>query len=980
MKRKVLSIFTAILLVAMLMFVSCVTPTTDSSSSQQQPPTTQPSEPPHPGVINYTDYETALGIVHRTGTVYKPTQDINIQVFSRGRVSGQNTPNTYELRYYYEFRANSPETMRTRGGVRHATVGDVIHIESDYRFITVEMLGFEPVVLYSPTGQVVFQIPSDGIAREAVVPGGGIGVGSNGVGAMGAINASPNWQRPFPDGTFGNANIRNQLDVPRPRSTPHVIRAHASTPQEISASRNLAINPFSILHVHELNVGTPVGQARQYSRAVENGSVIAFPHAFGSRIRTGTDMGSFQPRNAIDGSITSGSGYINYGSHAWDPGTLLDAEFKVYFGREVLLESINLVLRSANGDTRWNNMSLGFSDGSIQSINNIVAGSARQSFNIIPVATKYVRLMDLRRATAGSPVGLTEFEAIGTDITTNVPALKTYTMNTFNQENILPDYRRTNAFSASELTEALDLAGRDAFTVPFTRVNRQFSPATIETPHEWSQPMRANSTWVDSVLYSALLDAFTTTGTLDHYLAVRYVADSNFFMIRDNEHVRGAQTVGSIGSAHLIGGTATDGLWNGSITDFADCYLIGEVYLVMNALAPAEHKLFSTFVNADANMAISPNWNSGGHWNRGSGFSANLGAGQFNRQNPLGILDWWWCDAIYMGLTFFTNMSNVTGNFYYIERAFDSYMYWRNILANREDSNPPVYSGSQQFGIMPIEPAGHGGDIGLWHRDTDLINRRTNAEQDPPAPFTGLTWPRVPNPNGGWDVPNVDVDSRPTFWGRGNGWVFVGIAKTLLGLNENLYHEGNVERFDEIWNEYADDLAMMARTLRHYQRDDGTWNVSIIDPYWFPGRETTGTSAFIYGIAIGIQLGILDPVVYMPVIEKGLAQLLGMRHMEAVDTPQTRSIFWGGIPAGRMGYMQSVGFHAYSYLSEAHVRYRSSAFGYGLFIHALAAVLRMTYDYNPVWFRVPPDSQMGVWVAPEYRGVTGGHTVASMRN
>jgi len=964
--KKLTTLFVAILMVAVFVLASCaptITPTPD---------TPEPPSPPRPGLVNYTEEQTALGIVHRTGTVYDPTDEVEISVFSRGQVTGRNEPGTNVLEYGYEFRANSPETMRTRGGVRHSTVGDVIFIEADYRFVTVEMLGFAPVVLYSPTGEFQFQIPSDGIAREAVVPGGGIGVGSNGVGAMGTIAAAPNWQRPFAEGTFGEANVRNQLDVPRPRSShdPHIIRASVSTPEEITQSRNLAINPFSVLHVHELNVGTPLGSARQYSRAVESGQVIAFPHAYASRIRTGTDMGSFQPRNAIDGSITTGPGYINYGSHAWDPGTLLDAEFKVYFGRTVTLNSLNLVLRGANGDTHWNSITAVFSNGSSQVINPTGA-SGRQSFPLTPVQTSYVRLTNLTRDTAGSPVGLTEIEAIGFDSGVNTAAIKTYTINTFQQQEVIPDYRRTNAFNAAELTEALDFAGRDAWTVPFTRVNRQFAqPDPQNRPHEWSQPMRANSTWVDSVLYSALLDAFTTTGNIDHYLAVRYVADSNYFMIRDNEHVRGAQTVGSISGTHLVGETA-DSLWHGSITDFADCYLIGETYLMMNSLSPAEHKLFSTFVNADANMAISPNWNAAGHWNRGSGFSANLGAGQFNRSNPEGILDWWWCDAIYMGLTFFTNMSNVTGNFHYIEVAFDSYMYWRNILANREDSNPPVYSGSQQFGIMPIEPAGHGGCIGLWHRDTDLLNRMRNSDQT--SPFDGQQWPfpAPQNPEG--------VEARPTFWGRGNGWVFVGIAKTLLALNQDLYFEGNINRFDEIWNEYAADLAIMARTLRHYQREDGTWNVSIIDPYWFPGRETTGTSAFIYGIAIGIQLGILDPVLYMPVIEKGLAQLLGMRHTETVVTPQTQSIFWGGIPQGRMGYMQSVGFHAYSYFDEAHVRYRSSAFGYGLFIHALAAVLRMTHDYNQVWFRVPPDSQKGVWVSPEYLGVVGSDVVARMQ-
>ncbi len=58
------------------------------------------------------------------------------------------------------------------------------------------------------------------------------------------------------------------------------------------------------------------------------------------------------------------------------------------------------------------------------------------------------------------------------------------------------------------------------------------------------------------------------------------------------------------------------------------------------------------------------------------------------------------------------------------------------------------------------------------------------------------------------------------------------------------------------------------------QRTDGFWNVSLHDSTHFGGKETTGTSLFIYGFAWGINKGVLNKQTYMPAIAKGWKGLI----------------------------------------------------------------------------------------------------------
>jgi unsaturated rhamnogalacturonyl hydrolase len=91
--------------------------------------------------------------------------------------------------------------------------------------------------------------------------------------------------------------------------------------------------------------------------------------------------------------------------------------------------------------------------------------------------------------------------------------------------------------------------------------------------------------------------------------------------------------------------------------------------------------------------------------------------------------------------------------------------------------------------------------------------------------------------------------------------------------------------------QYEDDFKAMAAALAPIQRKDGFWNASLHDPTNYGGKETSGTSLFVYGMAWGINNGYLDAKKYQPIITKGWNGMV----KEAVHEN------------GFLGYMQGTG-------------------------------------------------------------------------
>lgn len=97
------------------------------------------------------------------------------------------------------------------------------------------------------------------------------------------------------------------------------------------------------------------------------------------------------------------------------------------------------------------------------------------------------------------------------------------------------------------------------------------------------------------------------------------------------------------------------------------------------------------------------------------------------------------------------------------------------------------------------------------------------------------------------------------FWARGNGWVFAGLVNIL---NELEVGSKEYKYFLKIYKK-------MAKKLIEIQTEEGHWAMSLLGAEYYPTPETSGSSFFTFGLAWGINQGILDYDTYEPAVRKG---------------------------------------------------------------------------------------------------------------
>lgn len=116
----------------------------------------------------------------------------------------------------------------------------------------------------------------------------------------------------------------------------------------------------------------------------------------------------------------------------------------------------------------------------------------------------------------------------------------------------------------------------------------------------------------------------------------------------------------------------------------------------------------------------------------------------------------------------------------------------------------------------------------------------------------------IQRPNGlFYHAPDV-----PYYWGRGDGWMAVGMADLLRNLPEN--HKDR----PRIMKGY---LTMM-ENLKKYQRPDGIWGQLIDEPdSW---AETSGSAMFTYAFIVGVKQGWLNANEYAPAARKAWLALI----------------------------------------------------------------------------------------------------------
>jgi rhamnogalacturonyl hydrolase YesR len=94
-------------------------------------------------------------------------------------------------------------------------------------------------------------------------------------------------------------------------------------------------------------------------------------------------------------------------------------------------------------------------------------------------------------------------------------------------------------------------------------------------------------------------------------------------------------------------------------------------------------------------------------------------------------------------------------------------------------------------------------------------------------------------------------------WGRGNGWMAVGMAEILRILPKDSPNRDRI----------MDGYHKMMSALLKYQEPDGMWRQIIDDPEAW--KETSGTAMFTYAMITGVKNGWLDHKTYGTAARKG---------------------------------------------------------------------------------------------------------------
>ena len=111
--------------------------------------------------------------------------------------------------------------------------------------------------------------------------------------------------------------------------------------------------------------------------------------------------------------------------------------------------------------------------------------------------------------------------------------------------------------------------------------------------------------------------------------------------------------------------------------------------------------------------------------------------------------------------------------------------------------------------------------------------------------------------------PRKTKNGKKVLWSRGNGWAFGGLTRILKHLPG---HHKSYARYKALYVQMAESLAIR-------QQADGFWRSNLDDPEQYAMKESSGTGFFCYGIAWGINNGILNKEHFLPVAKNAWTAL-----------------------------------------------------------------------------------------------------------
>lgn len=151
-------------------------------------------------------------------------------------------------------------------------------------------------------------------------------------------------------------------------------------------------------------------------------------------------------------------------------------------------------------------------------------------------------------------------------------------------------------------------------------------------------------------------------------------------------------------------------------------------------------------------------------------------------------------------------------------------------------------------------------------------------------------------------------DGKKVFWSRGNGWVFGGLARLLDVLPQD--HPSRPR--------YVELFRAMAKRLVALQPADGLWRADLLRPADQHG-EASGSAFHCYGLAWGINRGLLPADEYRPAVDRAWRALVACVQ-----------------DSGKLGWVQPIG-----YAPDAYDANTSQEYGAGAFLAAGGQILQL---------------------------------------
>eukprot|EP00040_Diaphanoeca_grandis_P033200 m.202907 g.202907 ORF g.202907 m.202907 type:complete len:420 (+) comp32839_c1_seq2:150-1409(+) len=151
------------------------------------------------------------------------------------------------------------------------------------------------------------------------------------------------------------------------------------------------------------------------------------------------------------------------------------------------------------------------------------------------------------------------------------------------------------------------------------------------------------------------------------------------------------------------------------------------------------------------------------------------------------------------------------------------------------------------------------------------------------------------------------------YWARGNAWAMAALVTALRFVPESRADHRAV---------YLELFVNQSSRLVTLQGSDGAWRPSLLQAKEYPSAETTGTAYFVYGLAYGVNAGILKGTSYVTAVQRG------WKFLSTIALQ----------PNGFLGYCQPIGFSP----TKDIFANMTNPFCLGMFLTATSEVAKMS--------------------------------------